>query len=642
MTIIHVLWYVSLFLSVFTHGEDTECFPLRQALKGLEFNIHSSTDKIKSLRDQTMQQEGHEKSLVDQLEVAQQDLVRTQNDTGRVRDSAKLLKKRLLAAEELAEELKYNYTVFATIKKESHDLLRQLQESAARLGSLRDLMSDRKRKTELKLNMLGTDLSASMKTLNDTEKTWRLRQMKEYELRSDAQMKIRKVAVISEQAALMESEEHVLSAQLRRLKGELTDKLAQLESLKHEKGSQINELVESQQRLDNARMEMKTLKHSYGLYVNGTLSNVLQRVKELDVQGAKLRTALDTVTDVLPIKAHISRISAASKSSDDSSDLTSDSLRQLVRGSRKFLSQHGYRDVGSLIEESNAYGGSDIDLFRKKSSELSNVRELTDISDTLLETVSSLSDALMRLHTIESNFDRLRNITAQESVKLKRLNASIAIVSPKIVQVELELNRDQTLYKNESIDDNNLLKIVSSIDHERADATEGSGHANHSLVDAVARTRNAFDEMNHQQGVVEDLKRTINSTKNILSDLATYIQGAGEVLDGSYTSIGSLQNYSNSIAVDAEDLQRKHMETIADVSELSRRMGEITEEMSRKEADQDSIKKDIDSLRRDIEESLVHRVMLLGELQDQVRVRDEFISRQNEIDGQMKQSLCVG
>ena len=623
-----------------TVADDVDCFSWEQKFKALEFNTRASEDKIGSLRQQLVELEDHEKGVVDQMASAKNDLIQADKEDHAIRSSAKMIKARLLSAESAATDAQSNYTVFSNIQNEAERALRILKESTERLSSSRNMIDDRIHKYELKLTMLKTDVNASIKTLNDSRATLSRHTMKAMQAkdavdRADGEMQ-KSLSHIN----AVYSEEHVIGTQLDRLRTEISDESGLLDNRKTELESHERHLSEAEQRLDNDRTELEAKKHAYGIYLNGTLLEMIKRVEGLEQDGVKLGRNLDTIV------VNESSRPKSSPSSDESpilsgaDDESPENLRNLMRETRVFLSKHGYRDALSFMEEIPASSYEDIDFIRNKSNQLIIVRELSDVDESMIEADSRLNHGLARLEIMSNDLKRIRNTMSEEESVIHKLNGSVVSIGSDVSRIQGMLDASHVHFKNESEADKSFRDSISVMESELHDATALCTRLNQTLVAQTARVLEASRDLSQRENELTGLYQTVNITERIISDMTAESAKAGIILREAYATITSLQNEHENSRSASEDQQRIHMEFVADISELTRRLSEMIHNIADVETTRDRIARDISSLRQQANSFLAQRITITENLEEELKVRQEFLDKKNDIDDHLNRMGC--
>ena len=623
-----------------TVADDVDCFSWEQKFKALEFNTRASEDKIGSLRQQLVELEDHEKGVVDQMASAKNDLIQADKEDHAIRSSAKMIKARLLSAESAATDAQSNYTVFSNIQNEAERALRILKESTERLSSSRNMIDDRIHKYELKLTMLKTDVNASMKTLNDSRATLSRHTMKAVQAKDAVDSADGEMQKSLSHINAVYSEEHVIGTQLDRLRTEISDESGLLDNRKTELESHERHLSEAEQRLDNDRTELEAKKHAYGIYLNGTLLEMIKRVEGLEQDGVKLGRNLDTIV------VNESSRPKSSPSSDESPILSGadeespENLRNLMRETRVFLSKHGYRDALSFMEEIPASSYEDIDFIRNKSNQLIIVRELSDVDESMIEADSRLNHGLARLEIMSNDLKRIRNTMSEEESVIHKLNGSVVSLGSDVSRIQGMLDASRVHFKNESEADKLFRDSISVMESELHDATALSTRLNQSLVTQTVRVREASRDLSQRESELTGLYQTINITERIISDMTAESAKAGIILREAYATITSLQNEHENSRSASENQQRIHMEFVADISELTRRLSEMIHNIADVESTRDRIARDISSLRQQANSFLAQRITITENLEEELKVRQEFLDKKNDIDDHLNRMGC--
>lgn len=634
----YTFWVMNFLMFQMLRADNVECFSWEQKLKALEFNARASEEKITSIRQQLVELEENEKGIVDQLASASNDFNQTGKELHGIRTSVKSVRARLFAAESAATDAQVNLTIFSNIQSEAGRFLRTLKESTEHLSSSRNSVDDRIHKYELKLNMLKTDVNASIKTLNDSRETLFRHTSKEQKMRKAMIQATRAMQQSLNHINAVYSEEHVIGSQLDRLRAEIADETGLLENRKSELESHEHLLSEAHQKLDDERTDLETQRHAYGLYLNGTLLELIKRVKGLEQDGGKLVKNLDMI--VVDESSRSDFSSTDSQSLSDGDDLSPDNLRKLMRDTRIFLSKHGYRESISFMEENPIGLYNDIDFIRNKSKQLTVVRELSGVDEALTEADSRLDHGLTRLKIMGRDIKSVREKTSEEQSIIRQLNGTVLALMSDVSRIQGMLNASNSLFKNETETDKSFRDSIAVKESKIRDATGASNRLNQSLVAQTARVREASHDLLERENDLSGLYQAINITQRAISTMNAETVKADMILQEAYTTIASLQTEYDSSRSSSENQQRMHMELVADISELSRRLSELIRNIADVESTRDKISRDISSLRQQANTLLTQRLSITENLEEELKVRQEFLDKKKGIEDTLNRMVC--
>lgn len=600
--------------------------------------MNASEEKSKSLRQQLLELEVNEKGLMDQLASSERDLVDADRDSRELREAAKSIKKRLQDVERSAEIANANFTIISDAHRQSVAVLRSLKESTERLVTLESSVQERLRKYELKLSMLRTDVNASQKILNDTKETLAKQRSREYRLRQSAENVTATMLSSLERVAAVRSEERILGEQVERLRREVTDESTLLDSQVSQKESRIGLVAEAQQKLDNTRTELLSLRQTYKHYIEGTLQHQIEAVRELEKRGNGIIGNLNATRLREPPPREVVYDEENTQKIDEASP---ENLRNFVRESRVFLSKHGYKNPISLIEGIAADFDADFVSFREKSSELANIRELSDVDEALLEDYSRLTTSLQHLHELSGNLKGLRMRFTGELETLERNNASVTAIGHEISSRRDSLNMDQSLLKNETANDELLRAKVTYLENESHKIDALSLQNNKTMAEAFARLQSSLRDVAVQESALSELREAVGVTELATIKLKKDARDAEILVGEAYQAASSLQNETEVFGQDADQMQRLYMEKMADVSELTRRLNDLVRRIADAESSRERILRDIRSQKKQIQASLSHRESLTEALGVEVRVHNDFVDKKGDIQGSLDQRACT-
>lgn len=636
-SILHIVTILS--ISHSAKQESDDCFSLSQKLKALYFNKESSEAKIKSIRQRLLDSESNEKSLMDQLSSAEHDLVDTETEARILREQASALKDRLLHVERIAEEANNNLTTLSHIHRESSTRLRLLKESTEALASLHTSLEERARKYELKLNMLQTDVGASLKTLNDARETLQKRAAHEAGLRKSATNATARMLKFADDVTGLRGEISVVETQVERLHREITDENGLLDTRVSEEESNSILVAESLQKLDNTRAELQSLRQAYKLYINGTLNHLFREIIGLTNRGNHL---IDVVGRKMELEGLRDAANTTATKHFPNDELSPVNLRDVVRQSRTFLSEHGYKYPISLIQ-TEASSGIDPDLldFWKLSSRLAKIRELSEVDEALGDANIRLSGGLKHIKELNEGMTRLHNRSVSEEAKLLRNNASTVTLRTEIARVRNVLNVDHKRLLNETSTLKHLHEELSSIEAQLKTAVESSMHTNQTLTEAILRTRSSEKDVLVHESTLEDMRDAVRRTEIAAAKMRDDAQQAQILLQDGYKTTTGLQNNTVVLMKDVDDEQRFYLEEMADVSEISRRLNEFIRRIADAESARDRLIFDVGALKTQIRTSLTDREGLTGALEAEIRTRNEFVDRISGIESYLDRKACT-
>ena len=503
------------------------------------------------------------------------------------------------------------------------------------------------RNMELKIQMLTNDIDANNHTSMDMNRG-------AARARHDASVMSAQVGKLASEAAILQRAVDVASTRFQSAshdaqitRKQLVDLEEALYAMNQNREAKRMEIERQTSLVDSENVEIHTKQHGLRTLANTTLAEAETRIHQTSDRISGTQRSVNVIRDEILHLREISKrnVSVVTNSSDV--PFSVDAARLALRQSRKFLSTQGYTSRFSLIESptigterEHEIMGDDVRLLRDSSKLLTLEKELLDLTNERLRANETLRAAFSDMSHLKGEVGHLLAIERSDEEKLKADRRAFEELTTHITMTNSKI---ENIRKQMEVTARSLREEGDNLKKSRQDL----GFVTHKLESANATLIRSLSVLHETENSLTVKFREIDGLKKQRASFLDSERTAEGDLAQLHQDVESLKNTSRVLTTDIRKItdqleanRKSHLESLADVAQMSRRLDEQLQKLQELKERIRRNQLEVNDLAASVRTSLNERGDLNHDLSLESERREQLESMWSDVNRQLREFRC--